>query len=135
MNSEINRLKTFKAFKNNNVSKEELACLGFFFYRAPDVCKCFYCGVEIFLWKAEDVVSEEHQKYSGGCGFMRREFTGNIPLDPVKLDALLPPKPTPDVYGSRTEDLIDEISALRVTLQECFNRMNYEVHYIIFILL
>ena len=61
------RLKSFKSWKNDNVSPEDLAKNGFYFYRDLDLVKCNFCHIIIGNWQPGDKVSSEHYKYNPNC--------------------------------------------------------------------
>lgn len=44
-----NRLSTFKNW-NGKLEPEVLAGAGFYYISYSDVCKCYYCGTEIYEW-------------------------------------------------------------------------------------
>lgn len=60
------RLGSFKKW-NGKVKPEILAQCGFYYLFCEDICKCFYCGVEIFRWNYNDCPIEEHYKYNKYC--------------------------------------------------------------------
>lgn len=61
------RLSSFKTW-NGKVSSELLASSGFYYTMIEDVCKCFYCGVEIFNWQSDDCPISEHYRLKN-CDF------------------------------------------------------------------
>lgn len=99
MNSEKNRLETFKDWNVLYIEKNALALLGFYFLTQPDTVKCNFCGVEIREWKTGDDVLSEHRKWSPSCKLINRFPTKNIPIDQNKLNEILPPAPLNDVYS------------------------------------
>lgn len=60
------RLLSFKQWKAK-LSPLELALSGFYHLCGGDVCKCYYCGVEIFNWEDDDDPIEEHYRLSLNC--------------------------------------------------------------------
>lgn len=63
------RLSSFKKW-TGKLNPEELASSGFYYTSIDDVCKCFYCGVEIFKWKSDDCPIIEHYRLSKYCDFV-----------------------------------------------------------------
>lgn len=63
------RLWSFKNW-NGKVKPELLASCGFYYLLKDDICKCFYCGVEIFKWKYFDCPIIEHIKYNNNCNLI-----------------------------------------------------------------
>ena len=60
------RLSSFAKWKGK-VKPEQLARAGFYYLSIDDVCKCFYCGSEIFQWTYDDCPIEEHHKLWKNC--------------------------------------------------------------------
>lgn len=60
------RLSTFKKWKGR-LKPEILAGAGFYSISYNDVCKCYYCGVEIYDWIHDDCPIEEHYKFAPTC--------------------------------------------------------------------
>lgn len=57
------RLNSFANWKGK-LTPEELAKAGFYFTSISDICKCYYCGLEIFQWTEDDCPIIEHYKYN-----------------------------------------------------------------------
>lgn len=100
LNVEANRLKTFENWHVTFIDKQTLALLGFYYYGPNDLVKCYFCGVEIGMWEEGDDVLTDHVKWSPSCSLIRRNVTNNIPINETLLNQILPPQPTPDVYGA-----------------------------------
>lgn len=62
------RLLTFKYWKGN-INAADLATAGFFYTGCEDICKCVYCGVEIYRWEKGDCAITEHIKCAHHCNF------------------------------------------------------------------
>lgn len=62
------RLSSFKKWIGKP-SPDMLASSGFYYTSIEDVCKCFYCGVEIFQWTSYDCPIIEHYRLSKNCEF------------------------------------------------------------------
>ena len=60
------RLSSFKQWKGK-VKPELLARSGFYYISIQDVCRCFYCGIEIFDWVYDDCPIDEHYRLSKNC--------------------------------------------------------------------
>lgn len=60
------RISTFKKWKGR-LKPEILARAGFYSISHSDVCKCYYCGVEIYDWYYDDCPIEEHYKFAPTC--------------------------------------------------------------------
>lgn len=83
MRMAVDRLKTFTILDwpyRCNLSIVDLAEAGFHYTGTSDVVKCFLCRTSLHDWKSTDVPSEEHQKYSPSCPFVKGERTYNIPI-------------------------------------------------------
>jgi hypothetical protein len=63
------RLWSFKKWKGK-VLPELLATCGFYYLSKSDICKCYYCGVEIFQWEYNDCPIVEHYKYNKNCNLV-----------------------------------------------------------------
>lgn len=99
LNVEENRLKTFENWNVQFIDKNTLAMLGFYYYGPNDLVKCVFCGVEIGMWEEGDDILTDHMKWSPSCNLIRRNPTNNVPINDALLNQILPPSPTPDVYG------------------------------------
>lgn len=94
MNSELNRLETFKKWKRSDINFENLAKTGLFCVGVDDSVQCNFCDVVLFDWEKDDNEIFEHQRLSPSCEFLKHhELTQNIPLDPSnkQLNDLLAP--------------------------------------------
>lgn len=60
------RISSFKQW-NGKLKPEVLARSGFYYLSTKDVCKCFYCGAEIYNWTNDDCPIEEHYRLSKNC--------------------------------------------------------------------
>jgi hypothetical protein len=63
------RLWSFQKWKGK-LQPEQLAACGFYYLLKDDICKCFYCGVEIFQWEYNDCPIFEHCKYNKNCNLV-----------------------------------------------------------------
>lgn len=100
MNKEEDRLKTFldNGWTNSFVIAEELARVGFYYFKRPHVVKCAFCFVPIYDFGDGFNPLREHSNRSPNCPLIRRRITDNIPIDNDLLDQILPP-PSYDVCG------------------------------------
>jgi hypothetical protein len=91
---EEDRLATFvnNGWANSYVNSEDLARLGFYFFKKHDIVKCIFCYVSIGEFETGDTALREHQKWSPNCPLIRRRSTDNIPINGVLLDQILPPQ-------------------------------------------
>jgi baculoviral IAP repeat-containing protein 7/8 len=105
---EANRLRTFDNWDVSFIDKHTLALLGFYYYGPSDMVKCFFCAVEIGMWEDGDDVLTDHMRWSPSCNLIRRNPTNNVPIDEELLNQVLPPAPTPDVFGSRRMNTVSE---------------------------
>ena len=82
MNSEINRLNSFRHWPaNTGVDPTELARAGFFYTGQRDLVKCFCCGLTLHKWCEGDDPFHEHHRHSANCPFLTNPFTsGNVPI-------------------------------------------------------
>lgn len=89
---ESERLRTFtdNNWSNEFVKDEDLALLGFYFFRKPDSVKCIFCGIGLSEFEPNDEVLNEHIKFSPNCPLLKRRQTSNEPIDLEKLNATLP---------------------------------------------
>lgn len=53
----------------------EIAVAGFYYIGLDDICMCFHCDIEIFLWKPQDGPLKELLKFS----FLTMKFDEQIP--------------------------------------------------------
>lgn len=110
LNKEGDRLRSFtqNGWCNRYVDCNELALLGFFFYKRPDVVKCYFCRQSLNEFQPNDKVLKEHLKFSPNCPLLIRRQTHNEPIDSDKLDRALPP-PSYDEYGTgRRKSRVEE---------------------------
>jgi hypothetical protein len=63
------RLSSFKTW-NGKITPDLLASSGFYYTTIEDVCKCFYCGVEIYDWQSDDCPINEHYRLKY-CDFVQ----------------------------------------------------------------
>lgn len=82
------RLSTFKKWKGK-LKPEVLARSGFYYLSIQDVCKCFYCGAEIFDWTYDDCPIEEHYRHFRNCDLIECLWrSGNTTCEePIKFKA------------------------------------------------
>jgi len=66
---------------SQNLSAENMAKDGFVFASEPDIVRCVFCSVCIGDWEQNDVVANEHAKFSPNC---RRK--GNITIEDENYD-------------------------------------------------
>ena len=64
------RLSSFKKW-NGKLNAEDLAIVGFYYTSYLDICKCYYCGVEIFEWKSDDCPINEHYRLFKNCDLIK----------------------------------------------------------------
>lgn len=93
------RLESFRYWDVNYICKEKLSLTGFYFIGPNDMCKCYFCKVEIGLWEAGDNVLTEHLRWSPNCPLLRRRLTDNEPINQGQLEEILPPA-SYDVCGA-----------------------------------
>ncbi|KAG5676932.1 hypothetical protein PVAND_006729 [Polypedilum vanderplanki] len=89
---EIDRQKSFieNHWSNQFVKYEDLAQIGFYFLRRPDIVCCRFCDVVLGEFEENDIPLKEHQKFSPNCPLLLKRFTKNIPINQSKLDKILP---------------------------------------------
>lgn len=113
LHKEVDRRRTFidNNWYNPNVSINDLAQLGFFFYKNPDHVKCFFCSVSLSDFEPNDDVLKEHVKFSPNCRLIKRREIHNIPLDAAELDRILPPVSVDECGSKRKKSRVeDEVS-------------------------
>lgn len=90
---ENHRLASFQnnMWINEFVNADELARVGFYFYKKPDVVKCYFCDIAIRDFEEGDTPIAEHIKWSPNCPLILRRVTPNIPIDEELLNQILPP--------------------------------------------
>jgi len=123
LNFEMNRLKTFKNW-TSCVDKNILASLGFYYYGPHDIVKCYFCDIELGMWRKNDNVLSDHVKWSPSCNFIRGNLTNNVAINVTLLNQILPSPPTTDVYGvmesltnTPNEGLLERISSDRIDIK------------------
>lgn len=90
---EIDRRKSFieNDWFNEHVNFEDLALLGFYFFKKPNCVKCYFCRLELDGFEPNIDLVKGHLKFSPNCPLLRRRKTNNKPLDIEELDKVLPP--------------------------------------------
>lgn len=90
---ELHRLYSFEFYCNKAIDIKKLALFGFYNYDSllNDTVKCFFCKVEIGLWKSNDNILTEHLRWSPYCELLNRYKNSNIPINENELNRLLPP--------------------------------------------
>ena len=91
------RIGSFHNFPNKDINTQKLAEAGFFFIGDDnDSCNCFWCGVCLHQWNAQDDPWEEHKKFNRHkCDFLK--YKGMVPANirhPTPISsgqAILPP--------------------------------------------
>lgn len=78
---EKRRLKTFFQFPNDVMDIRLLAKSGLYYLGEGEICKCFFCEVEISQWYSYKNPIIEHIQLSMGCPLLANKFTNNIPID------------------------------------------------------
>lgn len=87
--SEEARLDSFRDdWKYDHVSVEELALNGFFNKFKDDFVTCWFCNITIGKFEPNDVIREEHRKWSPDCALVRGDFIVNYPIDQKRWKAL-----------------------------------------------
>lgn len=90
MHHKWNRLFSLQAIKTTNVTKEDLANSGFFYYGQGDIVECYKCGINLGTWSVGDSPQVEHAKYSENCPIVKGE-----PLnDPEEIKQSIPANPS-----------------------------------------
>lgn len=100
---ECDRKKSFldNNFQNRFVNLDDLALIGFFYFKKPNYVKCAFCAVVIGNFEPNDVALKKHLNRSPNCPLLRRRLTENVPLDDAKLNEVLP-EASYDVCGMRS---------------------------------
>ena len=84
MSFEKFRLESFINWPVPFISPKTLANNGFYYLGIGDRIRCNFCDIQIHEFKAEDIPSVEHQKFSPNCPFLSNSCNtakcGNIPL-------------------------------------------------------
>lgn len=88
----VNEEARLDSFRNNwkyeHVSAEELALNGFFNKFKDDFVTCWFCNITIGKFEPDDVIREEHRKWSPDCALVRGDFIVNYPIDQKRWKAL-----------------------------------------------
>lgn len=79
------------SWRNDYVHADDLAIVGFFYYKRPDVVKCIFCGIAIRDFEEDDTALGEHIKWSPNCPLILQRSTLNVPIDEGLLIRILPP--------------------------------------------
>lgn len=90
-----NRLETFEKWpKSHKVSPIQLATAGFFFRPAflfEDRVTCFYCDLNLFNWKQNDIPLQEHKLWTRNhhreCGFLEMSRDRDVRFQEEKLES------------------------------------------------
>lgn len=89
MKSAEARLLTFKNWCFTHVvTPLALACDGFYRHEsksASDSVKCVYCGLTLFQWEPNDIVSMEHRDKSPTCPFKTGKVANDISLNEIEV--------------------------------------------------
>lgn len=104
LSKETDRKASFieNGYSNNNISIEDLALVGFYFYKKPDTVKCAFCYVIIENFQNGDLAIDEHLKFSPNCPLLaKRRSTGNIPIDERIFRQRIPSISSFDDCGSK----------------------------------
>lgn len=88
--NELNRLQSFDTLNPIRADKRELALFGFYSI-GVNVCRCYFCNVEIGDWQSCDNVLIEHLYYSPNCPLLRWRITDNEQIHLNRLQNYLPP--------------------------------------------
>ena len=80
MNYEKYRIESFKNWPISWISVLEMAANGFYFKDISDVVECNFCHTKLHCWEAEDIPTEQHERWAPFCPFIRGEITKNVPL-------------------------------------------------------
>jgi hypothetical protein len=82
LNYEAHRLYTFyqKDWVCTFMNIAELAESGFYYIGSKDICKCFFCKLEVSEWVNGDSAKIEHRKWSPNCLFINEQYVPNLKL-------------------------------------------------------
>ena len=80
MHIEANRLKTFKSWPLKYICEKVLAKNGFLYIGVADRVLCNFCKLGLEQWEPNDMVEEEHRKWSPKCPFILGQQTNNVPI-------------------------------------------------------
>lgn len=113
LKTEIDRRRSFvdNDWKNQHVQFNDLALLGLYFFKKPDVVKCYFCNVDLSEFEANDNIFKEHLKFSPNCPLLRRRKTTNVPLDAGELDKILPPASYDECGSTRRKSSVKDTVA------------------------
>ena len=78
--SEEIRRETFHNWPVEFIDKKDLAASGFYFTGVKDIVCCAFCHVQLGQWEPEDIVSEEHKRWSPACPFINKLNVCNKPV-------------------------------------------------------
>jgi baculoviral IAP repeat-containing protein 7/8 len=89
---ESDRLRSFRDNKWNDshVRASDLARLGCYFFKSPDLVRCIFCYVQLSEFASNDDALKEHLRFSPNCPLLRRCETRNEPIDRDELERILP---------------------------------------------
>jgi len=120
LTKEKDRIASFteNGFCNQKIDFRDLALVGFFFFRRPDLVKCEFCQIVIGNFERGDIVIEEHLKHSPNCPLLtKRRATANIPIDKKLFQESLPPISKNDVCGIQVEFEYPEFESIQRRLE------------------
>lgn len=80
MNFERKRLQTFMYFPYEYIDIKLLAKWGFYYSGQQELCRCYFCNIEVNTWNAYTSPFLEHWKLSSTCPLLTNNFTNNIPI-------------------------------------------------------
>lgn len=104
LSKESDRRASFieNGYSNEAISIEDLALMGFYFYKRPDVVKCVFCYVTLEHFESGDTALGEHLKFSPNCPLLaKRRSTGNVPMDDKVFRQRVPSVSSFDECGSK----------------------------------
>lgn len=71
MNTEKNRLLTYRTWPLSFLSPAELARAGFYYIGPGDRVACFACGGKLSNWEPKDDAMSEHRRHFPNCPFLK----------------------------------------------------------------
>ncbi|XP_055709293.1 death-associated inhibitor of apoptosis 1-like [Phlebotomus papatasi] len=89
MHREEERLMSFTNWTVDCVDINELAMLGLYFLRPPDVVKCAFCDVELRYWISNEEVFMKHFLGNNDCPLLTLKDNNNVAINPEELDSVL----------------------------------------------
>uniref|UniRef100_A0A1B0D400 Transposable element P transposase-like RNase H C-terminal domain-containing protein n=1 Tax=Phlebotomus papatasi TaxID=29031 RepID=A0A1B0D400_PHLPP len=89
MHREEERLMSFTNWTVDCVDINELAMLGLYFLRPPDVVKCAFCDVELRYWMSNEEVFIKHFLGNNDCPLLTLKDNNNVAINPEELDSVL----------------------------------------------